>query len=204
MSDDFEALLHACARLRHKGLMQSEDSLSWLLPDQDRLVLIRGHLLNVEQLTTPSDEVAAYHAAAYRQRPDIEAAAWLSPPWTQRLAGMKRPMPTVFDEQARHIGATWRPVPASSWQSALLSGANAGIVDGRLWVMGITLSRLVFNVELWEKCAHAYWLAECSGDPVRAIPWWVAKIAGHRLRKDQRRAAANHLAGERAEELVAY
>ncbi|MEJ2041896.1 MAG: hypothetical protein P8X89_01300 [Reinekea sp.] len=41
---------------------------------------------------------------------------------------------------------------------------NADTVDDQLLVIGVTQNRMVFNVELYEKCAMAYTLARLSGE----------------------------------------
>ena len=132
------------------------------------------------------------------------AIATLGSRWSLLAARTGADLPPVFDEQVRHIGRTWRATGADGLARALGNGGNAGMVDGRLLVLGVTLNRMVFNAELFEKCAKAYVLAQASGHAVGRIPWWVRAVAGRRLRADERRAAADHVAGRETPELQAY
>jgi hypothetical protein len=59
----------------------------------------------------------------------------------------------------------------------------------------MTAKRLALNAELFEKCAKAYVLARAAGGPVHAPAWWARAIAGRRLIKDERRAAARFAQG---------
>ena len=56
--------------------------------------------------------------------------------------------------------------------------------------LGVNHHRAAFNMELLEKCAHAYVLAVLSGMQVRQVPYYVRAIAGRRLRADQKLAAS--------------
>jgi ribulose-5-phosphate 4-epimerase/fuculose-1-phosphate aldolase len=53
---------------------------------------------------------------------------------------------------------------------------------------GHYLERAAHNVEIVEKCAHAYLLALCTGRNVSKIPLAIREIAYARLRSDQRKA----------------
>ncbi|HEY0713651.1 MAG TPA: class II aldolase/adducin family protein, partial [Polyangia bacterium] len=53
---------------------------------------------------------------------------------------------------------------------------------------GQDLTRAAHNVEILEKCAHAYLLALCTGTKVSKIPWAIREIAFHKLRGDQKMA----------------
>lgn len=193
-------LQEASARLRDKQFMhRGDDSVSLLLPGQQRLLLWQRDGMRAVRLDEAGDDVAALHARCYRHRPDAGALALLTPCWSLLRDGA---LPTLFDEQARHLGAPWRP--QQTLAARLHGGGNAGLHEGCLLVLGVTLRRLVFNAELFEKCAQAHALAAATGQRVHRLPWWVCRIAASRLRADQRRAAASHAAGEDAAELQAY
>jgi hypothetical protein len=81
--------------------------------------------------------------------------------------------------------------------NAYALGASGGL-PGRTLCLGFTLTLLVFNVELLEKCAKACLLASTTGRPIKRVPWLVRWVAGQRLAKDRRRAAASHAAGQPA------
>jgi hypothetical protein len=198
-----DTLRDTVQRLQDKGFIhQARDTVSLLLPGEEAMLLWRDHGPAVVPLADAEPGVAAVHAACYRQRPDAGAVALLSPAWSLLLQQSGQRVRTLFDEQARHIGRPWRP-----WDTLpkkLLTGGNAGDANGQLLVLGVTPRRMLFNAELYEKCAKAAVLANATRLPVRRLPWWVCRIAAGRLRADQARAAASHRAGREAEELQAY
>ncbi|HEX5360215.1 MAG TPA: hypothetical protein VFW49_03890 [Fluviicoccus sp.] len=198
-----DTLRDTVQRLQDKDFIhQARDTVSFLLPGEEAILLWRDHGPAVVPLADVEPGVAAVHAACYRQRPDAGAVALLSPPWSLLLQRSGRPARTLFDEQARHLGRAWRP-----WDTLpekLATGGNAGEADGQLLVLGVTPRRMLFNAELYEKCAKAAVLANATRHPVHRLPWWVCRIAAGRLRADQARAAASHRAGRAAEELQAY
>lgn len=199
-------LEEAVERLRAGGLLaQGGAAVSLLLP-QERAMLLHagtGHCRKVD-LSAPEEGVASLHAAAYRLRPDAGAIATLAPRWSMLAAAIGGDMPPVFDEQVRHIGRSWCARSREHLAASLASGGNAGFMEDALMVLGVTVNRMVFNAELFEKCAKAYVLAHSTGARVGRIPWWVRTIAGRRLLADERRAAADHLAGRDTPELKAY
>lgn len=201
-----DELLQAATRLAAKGLFNDGgDSLSLLLPGTGRmLLLVHGQAPREVELDHGEDGIAGLHARLYRLRGDVGAAALLSPRWSLQLAALNEAMPAVFDEQARHIGRSWAPAGIEQLPALLAGGGNAGPLAGRLLALGVTRNRMLFNAELFEKCAMAYVLARLGGGRVKKVPWWVRLIAGRRLRKDQARAAASHAAGQQAAELGAY
>ena len=200
-----EALLQAAERLTAKGFLHQGDALSVRLPGTSRLLFLSlGEAPREIELTDAEPGVCAVHAQVYQLRGDAGAVATLSPRWSLQLDALGEAMPSVFDEQARHIGRSWAPSSAAQLSGALEAGGNAGLVDGRLLAIGVTRNRMLFNAELFEKCAMAYVLARLGGGRVKHVPWWVRLIAGRRLTKDQANAAASHAAGEHAAELGAY
>lgn len=201
-----DELHQASQRLAAKGLFNNGgDSLSLLLPGTGRILLqVHGEAPREVDLGQSNDGVAGLHARLYRLRGDIGAAALLSPRWSLQLQQLGEAMPSVFDEQARHIGRSWAPATIERLPSLLAGGGNAGPLAGRLLALGVTRNRMLFNAELFEKCAMAYVLARLGGGVVKKVPWWVRLIAGRRLRQDQARAASSHAAGEQAAELGAY
>jgi ribulose-5-phosphate 4-epimerase/fuculose-1-phosphate aldolase len=201
-----DELLQAATRLAAKGLFNDGgDSLSLLLPGTGRMLLL-VHGQEPQEITLDRDDegVAGLHARLYRLRGDVGAAALLSPRWSLQLQQLGEAMPSVFDEQARHIGRSWAPATVERLPSLLAGSGNAGPLAGRLLALGVTRNRMLFNAELFEKCAMAYVLARLGGERVMKVPWWVRLIAGRRLRQDQARAASSHAAGQQAAELGAY
>jgi ribulose-5-phosphate 4-epimerase/fuculose-1-phosphate aldolase len=138
------------------------------------------------------------HAAIYRSRPDAGATLLNTTTWSPQLAAMGESPPTLYDEQARHIGTIAAPVAAGDVPAALAAvakGANIAIFGSQCLCIGMTRDRVVFNAELFDKCAMAFVVARSSGLRVRTVPSWVRFIAGGRLKKDQKRAAQSYLEG---------
>lgn len=196
-------LLATTHRLQDKGFItHAQDSVSLLLPNEDVMLLWSEQKFEVLPLADALLGVAAIHTTCYRQRPDVGAVALLSPTWSLLQHQEGYPLRTLFDEQARHIGRPWQS--KNTLKTKLATGGNAGMNDGQLLVLGVTPRRMLFNAELYEKCAKAATLAHATHMPVHTLPWWVRRIAESRLRADQKRSAASHQAGQEAEELQAY
>jgi hypothetical protein len=195
-------------RLSEKRLLNAaNDAVSVLMPGSERMLFRgQGDAAARELPLSGLTGTAGLHGQVYRLRADAGALASISTATSAALAGSGVRVPIVFDEQARHIGEAWRNAPPTELAAALASGANAGLVSGQLLLIGVTPSRMIFNAELFEKCAHAYLLARgaAPGRKTHLVPWWVCLIAGRRLRRDQANAARCHAAGRAAPELVAY
>ena len=201
-------LERAHRRLLEKRLLcADEDAVSVLLPGRGRMLYrSRSDAAPGELSLTGSSGAAALHAEVYRLRADAGALASVTTEASERLSASGVHVPIVFDEQARHIGDAWPNAGAAQLHSALSAGANAGLIEGRLLVIGVTPSRMIFNAELFDKSAQAYLLArgEAPGRKTHLVPWWVRLIAGRRLRRDQAMAARCHAEGREAPELTAY
>lgn len=209
MSDELSRQLErAYDRLTEKRLLGAvDDAVSVLLPGAGRMLYrARSDEAARELPLTTGSGTAAIHARVYRERPDAGAVGSVSTRSSAALARGGIHVPIVFDEQARHIGDAWRSARSAELSTALGGGANAGLVDGKLLVIGVTPSRMIFNAELFEKSAHAYLLARGDGAArkIHRVPWWVRLIAGRRLRRDQANAARCHAEGRPSPELIAY
>jgi ribulose-5-phosphate 4-epimerase/fuculose-1-phosphate aldolase len=172
--------------------------------DLDAPIDCRAHPLT-HAAPPPADDLEA-HRRIYEWRGDAGGVFSGPTEWAGSLVELDHPMPAVFDEQARHLGArVERLAGASPDRRALRGGANAFAAPGGLvFVLGFNLDRTVFNVELFEKCAKAYLLACAAGGRVGRIPWWVRAVARRRLLRDERRAAASYARGETPAGLKAY
>lgn len=201
-----EELIKAASRLSGKGFLNRQgDAVSMLMVGQGKMLILEvGGIPRAVSISSPEPGVAALHAQVYRTRPDAGAVATLSPRWSLQLKGLGEAMPGIFDEQARHLGRGWVPTRAADLPAALSAGGNAGLVDDCLLVLGITRNRLLFNAELFEKCAMAYVLARLGGGKVKRLPWIVRKVAGGRLLKDEATARAAHAQGLRSPEPSGY
>lgn len=151
------------------------------------------------------------HALIYRLRDDVGAILIGGGTYSTLLHECGGELPMLFDEQARHLGRMLHSVTETSGRrferqlaSALSGGANAVIVGGVPVRLGSSCQRMVFNAELFEKCAKAFVLASATGKPITRIPWWVSRIANGRLRKDERAAAAQFAEGKLPPEPTGY
>lgn len=205
--DTIEDLLgQAAARLMTKDLLKPGDTLSQRIPERNALVSteIRSgpHDAMMFYWTNLSDPPSGLHHRIYAARPDVGAIAAGSFKWTGTLARLNLSLPAVFDEQVRHLGTEVRRTAMRASDEgpmpALGSGANAYALDDVTLCFGMGLERLLFNIEILEKCAESFMLAHCASRQVKRIPWLVRFIANGRLKKDQKDAATRHLRGERS------
>lgn len=201
---DDEARLRAGALFGNPG-----DSLSLRIPGREELVLVTSQ--RSDPAAFPFDttglEAAELHATIYRRRKDAGGILVGQTPWSAALASVGAKIPALFDEQARHIGSASAPVPKGD-QAGLLralgGGANIAIYGDCRVCIGTTPNRVVFNAELFEKCAKAFVIACAGGGRIRELPRWVRRVAGARLRRDQSRAASSYAAGRIPEGMDGY
>lgn len=205
-----KVLSDARQRLATQGLAPApQASLSLRLPGESAMLLLGAMDDSARRvdLSTKLGRIAALHAAIYNLRNDVGAIVACGGPFGNALADIGGVMAQTFDEQARHLGHMRGPVERMApgeLDDALGGGANAVLIQGMPVCMGTTCQRMVFNAELFEKCAKAYVLAASTGKTVTTLPWWVCRIANGRLRKDERRAAARFAQGALPDELRGY
>lgn len=141
------------------------------------------------------------HAHIYRARPDVNAIVHTHQPYASALAVLRRPIPALTDEQVRYLGKRVAIVDYAPAGTGFLAGkvgkqvtsgdnafilANHGIV-----AVGTDPDRAVFNMGLLEKVSIAYLLALLTeSGKVYTIPDAIREIAFSKLRKDERRIAA--------------
>lgn len=203
-------LLEVAGRLTAKGVFGTAgDTLSMRVPGLGTFLLLTAgdDEPRTVSMADPGSGEAAVHARIYGARPDVFAVAFGTSPWTSVLAPLGPTVPVLFDEQARHIGPM-RAATGSERSERLVAafsgGANAAFDGKQRACLGSTPERIVFNTDLFEKCAKAWVIARSAGRPVRRIPWWVRVIAARRLRRDQRRAARSLTAGSIPTGMNAY
>jgi Class II Aldolase and Adducin N-terminal domain len=212
-------LLDGWCRLAHKGLLNiSSDSFSVRIPGASEMLLATGRdnssavgrvTICVEPFVS-EHELTALHRAVYLERPDVGAVVISSPHGARLLAKSKWKLPSIFDEQVRHLGRSMgAPLDENHLSrkrvgKAFCYGINAALLSERLVCLGMTCERAAFNTELFEKCARAFVIAQASGFRPRPIPAWVRLIANRRLLKDERNAAKMHLSGKLPESATAY
>ncbi|MBV8804766.1 MAG: hypothetical protein JO042_06955 [Sinobacteraceae bacterium] len=205
------SLRSAHERLGRQGLLARYGaSLSLRLPGEQAMLFLAAagerqdrHDLAAACQGTPA---VALHANIYRIRPDVGAILLGGGYFSCALAHFGGTLPTVFDEQARHLGIT-RPVENETpamLRRVLRDGGNSLLIGSSPVCLGVNCLRLILNVELLEKCAKAYVLAKAAGEGVRPLPWWVRRIANGRLLRDERRAAHRFARGLIPEEARGY
>jgi L-ribulose-5-phosphate 4-epimerase len=153
-------------------------------------------LNQIEGKLKPSVE-SAMHGAIYQARPDVNAVVHTHQAYVSALTLIKKPIPALFDEQARFLGRSVDIIPYAPSGTGMLKNTVAKHVrnhnnafmmqnHGAL-VFGQDMERAIHNVEILEKCALAYLLAICSERKISRIPLAVREIAFAKLRKDQQK-----------------
>ncbi|TGM71157.1 aldose epimerase [Leptospira meyeri] len=226
---DAEEINQLWHRLESKGLLQTHKAdLSFRLPGKGSFLLIHrgeGKKSKVEigefpiQNPTSSLKIQSkdettlnqirFHASLYSLRSDLGAIVSFQPEWSSLLKTLNHPLPLVFDEQCRQLGAPVFPIPKRidgtvETSSIVLSGANAFLDEDAVVITSVTREKAIYNCELIEKCSKAYLLAHSTGSPIRNIPWWVRFIAKSRLIKDEKKASVAYARGERPTGFKAY
>jgi len=211
MTDEINELLtNGVARLRAEALFGGPgDSLSLRIPGLEEFLVVTPERSEPTAFpfATMGVEAADLHATIYRSRKDAGGVLIGQTPWSTALASIGARVPTLFDEQARHIGPAGKPIAAGGHSRLLRvldNGGNVAIYGERRICIGTTPSRVVFNAELFEKCAKAFVITHAGGDRIRKLPAWVRYIARARLRRDQKRAALSYAAGRIPESMDAY
>ncbi|HBF31421.1 class II aldolase/adducin family protein [Rhizobium sp.] len=196
----------AAARLAGKGLLKPGDILSERVPERNAFVQVQIKVgQDVPQeftWTSLNGKPQDIHHRIYAARPDVGAIAAGKLTWTSALARLDMSLPAAFDEQVRHLGVEAKRVGMRSTDDrpirALANGANAYCLDDMALCFGMGLERLLLNIEILEKSAECFVLAQSATGKVKRIPWLIKFIANGRLRKDQKDAAVRHLRGERS------
>jgi glutamate-1-semialdehyde 2,1-aminomutase len=148
----------------------------------------------------PSIE-AGMHANVYRLRPDVNAIVHTHQPYASALAFLRREIPALTDEQVRFLGRKVAIIDyapsgtgflARKVEKKVAGGDNAFIIANHgIVALGTDPDRAVFNMALLEKVSIAYLLGLLTENgKVYTIPGWVREIAFTKLRKDEKRIAA--------------
>jgi glutamate-1-semialdehyde 2,1-aminomutase len=141
------------------------------------------------------------HANVYRERPDVNAIVHTHQPYASALAFLRKPIPALTDEQVRFLGKEVAIIDyapsgtgflAKNVQKKVASGDNAFIIANHgVVALGTDPARAVFNMALLEKVSIAYLMALTSeAGKVYTIPDTIREIAFSKLRKDEKRIAA--------------
>lgn len=212
-------ILEACERLAHKGFLNTfADSFSFRIPGSTEMLLVSGNKdrcftddadLRVVKFSA-TDASSIIHGCIYQEREDVGAIAISSPAGVGLLSRYCGVLPPIFDEQVRHIGPSPNLLKAEDVidrdvvRKTFGRGANAAVFGERLVCLGMTRDRVVFNTELYEKCARAYVLAKSCDSRVNHIPLWVRLIANRRLLRDEAIASASYRTGRIPEAIDSY
>ncbi len=194
-------LLASYERIERKGLLALPGGrVSFRVPGSDRFHLYAG---GDEFSVGQCSDRRSIESLIFGQRSDAGSIVVARPVWGSRLTGIPVSMPALFDEQVRQLGKSvetlsWMPGDSLSAadQSKIARGDTAYLWNGNVLVMGYSLERSVFNLELLEKCAKSFVLAHLTGEKLTRIPAWVQWIAFGRLKKDQRKASSAFARGE--------
>ncbi|GIH11506.1 hypothetical protein Rhe02_95730 [Rhizocola hellebori] len=141
------------------------------------------------------------HANIYRERPDVNAIVHTHQPYASALAFLRKPIPALTDEQVRFLGRQVAIIDyapsgtgflAKNVQKKVTSGDNAFIIANHgIVALGTDPDRAVFNMALLEKVSLAYLLAlTTEAGKVYTIPTAIREVAFSKLRKDEKRIAA--------------
>ena len=140
------------------------------------------------------------HAAVYERRPDVSVIIHTHQPYASALALMERPIPALFDEQVRYLGRSVELVAYAPSGTSFLkknvaksidSGANAFILENHgVLVLGGDAEQAVHNMALLEKVALDYLLALLTDGRAEKVPLPIREIAFQKLRKDEKKLAA--------------
>ncbi|GAA4959443.1 aminotransferase class III-fold pyridoxal phosphate-dependent enzyme [Actinoplanes utahensis] len=141
------------------------------------------------------------HANVYRTRPDVNAIVHTHQPYASALAFLRKPIPALTDEQVRFLGKQVAIIGyapsgtgflAKNVQKKVASGDNAFIIANHgVVALGTDPDRAVFNMALLEKVSIAYLMALATeAGKVYRIPDTIREIAFSKLRKDEKRIAA--------------
>jgi len=209
MQEVTEQLQNAAARLSRKKLFgRPGDTLSMRIPGGNTWVWVTSETTQPQSSQeSSSDSETALHGRIYSSRPDAGALLFSTTIWSEQLAALKKSPPPLFDEPARHIGPVAAPVEAADHAGLLRAinrRSNVAVYGSQLLRIGMTADRVIFNTELFEKCAMAFVIAHSSGQRIRTVPAWVRYIAGGRLQKDQKKAADCYERGVIPEGMDAY
>jgi ribulose-5-phosphate 4-epimerase/fuculose-1-phosphate aldolase len=213
-------VVETAQKLTEKGyLMATGGNLSVRIPSRNALAITPSNYdymkmvpddicvldldLNVLEGSRDPSVESALHAGVYQARPDVNAVVHTHQVYASALAVLGLPIPALFDEQARFLGRSVELIPYGPSGTGFLtrrvvkavrSKNNAYLMKNHgVLCFGHYLERAAHNVEIVEKCAHAYLLALSTGKSVSKIPLAIREIAFAKLRSDQKKAARGEI-----------
>ena len=181
----------------HKAFAITPSNYDYTKMVPDDICVLDLDLRVIEGERQPSVE-RSLHAGIYKARGDVNAVVHTHQVHASAIAILGTPIPALFDEQARFLGRSVEIIaygPSGTGflthrvVKAIKSNANAYIMKNHgVLCFGHYLERAEHNVEIVEKCAHAYLMALCTERKVSRIPLAVREIAFLKLRADQKQA----------------
>ena len=222
-----DLVVSICRTLLERGYLKAtEGNVSVRVPGRDALaitpssldyslmkaadVCVLDYRLSVLSGSKKASIEAGMHAAVYQQRPDVNVIIHTHQPYASALALIRKPIPPLFDEQARFLGRSVEIIPYAPSGTSFLrrrvksrvaNGHNAFILASHgVLIFGTDVEQALHNMALLEKCALDYLLALATDQKANKIPLFVREIAFKQLRDDEKkvgeqvRAAAARLA----------
>lgn len=165
------------------------------------ICIVDWSLTVIEGALKPSVE-SGMHAAVYQTRADVGSVIHTHQPYASAISLINKPIPALYDEQARFLGRSVEIVEyapsGTGWLKSKIakrvkSGSNAYILQNHgVLILASTVDRAIFNVGLLEKCALTYLLALSTGEKVNHLNPAIREIILGKLRKDQAQAAHHY------------
>lgn len=185
--------------LDHEAFAVTPSNMDYMDMIPEDICILNFELEILEGEHKPSVE-AGMHGAIYQTRGDVNAIIHTHQVYTSALTLIKKPIPALFDEQARFLGRSVEIIPYAPSGTGMLKNTVARHVRNKnnaymmqnhgALIFGHDMERAVHNVAILEKCALAYLLALLSEERVTKIPLAVREIAFSKLRKDQKKIEA--------------
>ena len=208
-----QQVLETCHKLAREGYLKGTGgNVSLKVPGRSALAITPS---NQDYLSLQPDDICVYtfdqaqvagelkpsiemgfHIAVYQNRPDVGCVLHTHQDFASALSILGKPLPALFDEQARFLGRSVQVIPYAPSGTGMLvkqvrktvsNRHNAYIMKNHgVLCMGPDAERAYHNVLLLEKASIAYLLTLCGGEKVDTVPLPVREIAAQRLRKEQK------------------
>jgi L-ribulose-5-phosphate 4-epimerase len=180
----------------NKGFAVTPSNTDYMTMTPDQICVMDFDLNQMEGELKPSVE-AGMHCGIYMTRQDVNAIVHTHQVYASALTLIKKPIPALFDEQARFLGRKVEIIPYAPSGTGMLKDTVAKHVKSKnnafmmqnhgALVFGHDMERAFHNVEILEKCSLAYLIALCSDEKVTKIPLPIREIAFSKLKKDQQK-----------------
>ncbi|MBI9048508.1 MAG: class II aldolase/adducin family protein [Anaerolineaceae bacterium] len=180
----------------NKSFAVTPSNVDYMTMTSDQICILDFDLKQLEGDLPPSVE-AGMHCGIYITRQDVSAIVHTHQVYASALTLIKKPIPALFDEQARFLGRQVDIIPYGPSGTGMLKKTVAKHVKNKnnafmmqnhgALIFGHDMERAIHNVEILEKCSLAYLLALCTEEKVSKIPLAIREIAFNKLKKDQKK-----------------